>query len=122
MDNIINGVYRLSITLTIDGVSARELFTKAAEIADIVEHKVDRLDISTETEEIRNASVRLTYTGEKKIQCIKEVRNITKWGLKESKYFVEGQPVTMPFTDANRLKGALTLLDGDCRVDIVPVE
>lgn len=30
------------------------------------------------------------YWGERKIDCIKSVRAITRWGLKEAKDFVEG--------------------------------
>lgn len=46
-------------------------------------------------EEKTEFSVELTSTGEKKIQVIKTVREITQMGLKEAKDFVESAPKTV---------------------------
>lgn len=39
--------------------------------------------------------VMLLDCGQKKIQCIKQVRGFTGWGLKESKEFVESAPILL---------------------------
>ena len=43
--------------------------------------------------------VRLVDYGQKVIQCIKDVRQMTGWSLKDSKAFVESAPVLLKATD-----------------------
>ena len=62
----------------------------------------------------------LEAAGDKKIQCIKAVREATGLGLKEAKDLVEGHPKTvkenLPKADAEKIKKQLE--DGGAKVDL----
>jgi len=48
--------------------------------------------------------VMLLDHGERKIQCIKTIRAMTDWGLKEAKIFVESPPILLKAADMIRLE------------------
>jgi ribosomal protein L7/L12 len=55
------------------------------------------------------ATIELTEIGEKKIEVIKKVRELTGWGLKEAKDLVERAPkiLTCSMSDAIKIKRTL---------------
>ncbi|CDZ16354.1 50S ribosomal protein L7/L12 [Candidatus Johnevansia muelleri] len=91
-DNIIDAVAKMSVMEVIDLVAAMEhKFGVSAKptIANNSEKSLEAVEEKTDFDII------LTAVGEKKINVIKVVREITSLGLKEAKAAVEGIPITL---------------------------
>jgi ribosomal protein L7/L12 len=86
---------------------ARALKGLANELATIF----DELVVATAPASVELVTVELTAIGEKKIEVIKKVRDLTGWDLKEAKDLVEGAPeilkVDVAMSDAIKIKRAL---------------
>jgi len=112
-EDILNAIAEMSVMDVVELVAAmEEKFGVSAAAAVAVAAPAAGGDSgAAAAEEKTEFDVVLTATGEKKVNVIKVVREITGLGLKEAKAVVDGAPGTvkeaMPKADAEKAKAAL---------------